>query len=58
MNITDQFEVDCLKCLDSGEYFDGRKMVTCTCNAGKKLKEKNGDDREEGETEKVESDSN
>ena len=55
MNITDQFEVDCLKCLDSGEYFDGRKMVTCTCNAGKKLKEKNGDDSEGGIPEKSKS---
>ena len=43
MNITNQFEVECLKCLDSGEYYDGKKMVTCDCGSGKKLKKENDD---------------
>lgn len=38
MNITEEFDVNCAHCLDTGEYYDGKKMVTCHCNAGKKLK--------------------
>lgn len=56
MNITDQFEVDCTQCLDTGEYYDGKKMVKCTCDAGKKLKD--GDDSEGGISKEYGSESN
>ena len=41
MTITHDFDVNCDQCLDTGEYFDGKKMITCYCDAGKKLKKEN-----------------
>lgn len=41
MNITDDFDVECLTCLDTGEYYNGTKMVTCTCKKGKQNADRN-----------------
>lgn len=47
MNITDDFDVNCTQCLDTGEYFNGKEMLICSCEAGKKIKE-DGDDSQRG----------
>lgn len=46
MNITDDFDVNCTQCLDTGEYFNGKEMLICSCEAGKKIKE-DGDKNKE-----------
>lgn len=38
MNITNDFDPKCVQCFDTGEYFNGKDMKVCSCDAGKKLK--------------------
>lgn len=54
MNITEDFDVNCPHCLDTGEYFDGKKMVVCRCKEGKKIKK---DDDKKGVADLPESES-
>ena len=42
---------ECLECFGTGEYFDGKKMVYCSCEAGvKKETEDEVNDRSEPAT--------
>jgi len=33
-------EDECLECFDTGEHFNGKSMIYCTCPVGTKLKNK------------------
>lgn len=38
---TESLDIECMQCMDTGEYFNGEKMKTCKC--GRKTKSKKKD---------------